>query len=208
MPKFDFHASCMLQEAHATTPSGIPEPRCLSPLNDPMAAVVGHIQVSWGQMMDSMLRYTKCLIAHNQSPPIASKWLDYPQLRTRFSEETDKAFTGMKTAKTIAADAVTRANRAHPIRKCLAHDALSWASENGLPVVVATYPTKKHTTRTTVLRLGRLEVIRQDIEISHGRIHQLALSNVVPVPYTSLEKSTLQAIQSKGWTPHPIIGKR
>ncbi|MEJ7777650.1 MAG: hypothetical protein WKF52_09780 [Sphingomicrobium sp.] len=207
MARLDFNLCAMMLEAHPSKPDEAPEPRVLSPMSDGLATLVGHILVSWGQMMDSMLRYTKCLIAHNGSDSIQQKWLDYPKLELRLEEECDKAFAGTKLPAQLAKDALRRASNAKLIRKHLAHDPISWASEANLPVVVVSIQTKTGGWRTSILRLKRLETARLNIEIAHGRIHQLALSSAAQVPYSSPERSLLQEIQAKGWTPHPIVGK-
>ncbi|MBY8337411.1 hypothetical protein KYN89_10140 [Alteriqipengyuania sp. NZ-12B] len=206
MARLDFNAACLMLEAHPSDPSEAAEARVLSPVGDDLAGLVGHILVSWGQMMDSMLRYTNCLIAYNESDPIRQKWLDFKQLRRRYLEESRKALGGTELALKLALDAGARANHSANLRKQLAHSPLSFATENRETVIVASVKTKSGRLRTVPLRLKRLQGALRDIEIAHGRIHQLALSTTVPVPYSSLEKSLLQEIQAKGWTPHPIVG--
>ena len=198
----------LLLEEHPKNDGGMPLPRVLPPMSDGVAAIVGQILVCWGQMTEALTRYTKCLIEHNGSDPIASKWLEYPKLAARFAEEAEKAFSLAPTALTIARDLSQRADRAKSVRKHLAHDALTWAGEVGLPVVLVSFKTKGGGWRYIKIRLNRLESARLDIEIAHGRILQLGLSTPVPPPYSSLEISILQAIQAKGWTPHPSINRR
>lgn len=208
MARLDFSATLMMLEEHPSKPGGIPKPRVLSPIGDHLATSAGHILVGWGQMMGAMQRYTNCLIAQNKSDPIRQKWLDFRQLQRRFSEEAAKAFGDAPTAAKLALETTNLANRAALVRKWLAHSPLSFAVENGLPVIVASVASKSGSWRTNVLRVSRLQSAHQEIEIAHGRIHQLALSSVEAVPYTSTERSLLQEIAGKGWTPHPILGKQ
>ncbi|MBO6668249.1 hypothetical protein [Parvibaculum sp.] len=208
MKKIDTFATNIMLERHPDKEGGMPEPRVISPMADGIATKIGHILVSWGQMTEAMHRYTKCLIAYNESTPIRSKWLDYPQLSIRLKEEANKAFSGTKTPLILVEDSVKCANRAKAARKSFAHDAISWGVKNNAPILVVTSVSKKGRVSEHHYNLKRLESVLLDIGIAHGRINQLGLSCSVPPPYTSAEVSILQEIQVKGWTPHPILNTR
>lgn len=208
MAKDDSRIAELVLEREPDKPGDVSEARVLSPMSDFSAKAAGHILVSWGQMADTLLRYTKCLISHNGSDPIATKNLEFRRLQRRFKEESDKAFMAAPTAHAIVEKFLRLANHAKSVREGLAHDRIYWSTFKGKDSISVNMKTSAGIERILHLTPDRLESTLQEIGIAHGQLLHLQLKTQFQPPYTSTEISLLQAIAAKGFLKLPNLDKQ
>ena len=199
MAKLDAVISYMMLERAPASENDIGEPRVAPPMSDGVSLQAGNVLVGWGQMMDSMLRYTKCLIKYNNSEPIGPRFLEFPRLKTRFETEIKSIFPDDSVPRKVAVDAIVRSNRALSVRNALAHDGLSWGSKDGCPVIVA----RLRGRQKKYYNLETLTARSIDIEVAHGRIMQLLLKTNNVIPCSRGELGVLRSIASN--LDHPQL---
>lgn len=181
----------------------------LRPINqmaDSIATKVGHLLVGWGQFLETLKPYTKNLIAFNGTPQDLPRQMETKRLMRRYSDEAETAFSSCPIGHLLSRDARNRAMKWYDLRNHLAHDQLSWGFDNaGGPAVVIHYRTSSGAMRTRKIDFRKLEEANLDIEVARGRLFQLALHSIHPLPCTSAEKATLRAIVDKGYLKLPKL---
>lgn len=200
-------------ERHPSYEGELPELRLLTPVADGLATQIGNILVGWGGLLDSLKGYTRNLISFNGTTNDMPRRPEAIKLIRKFEEEVEVAFGQCPTAKILSDDIIKKMRLHYALRNHLAHDLLSWGtSGQGEPLVIIHYRSPNGNEKLKRLNLAKLQAAAHDIDVARGRLFQLALRNQLPMPYTSSERSTLQAIAAKGYlnlpkpdkTPSPL----
>lgn len=206
MPQ-DARISKLVLEKHPDAAGRPAEVKVLSPMSDASASHAGHILVGWGQMADTLHRYTKCVIEFNNSDPIPTKIIEFRRLLSLFTKETNKAFKSAPTASEITRNFVRAVTKAKSVRESLSHDRIYWGTHKGKDCITVNYKTKNGQERVMHLNHARLESTRRDIEKAHGLLFHLSLQTRHPPSYTPTEISLLREIVAKGYLNLPNINK-
>lgn len=198
----------LFMERHPDRPEDLPQLRPITPLADPLAIKVGYLMVTWGQFLDTLKAYTKNLIAFNGTDQNLPRKMESNRLLRRFQGEVQLGLSGCPIALLLARDAVVRSMKWYDLRNHLAHDQLAWGEgAGGAPVLVIRFPASNGNMKERKINLAKLEAANLDIETARGRLFQLALHSLLPLPYTSSEKATLQTIVGKGYLKLPTLPK-